>query len=337
MRNPLIDILRGLAILSVVLGHVIQLYMSDSCFENIVFKFIYSFHMPLFMLISGYLFSISQDKHTAKELMKRCYSSLLVPIIIYAIIATTLDMLSGSGLLNGGGRFGVVGGVFRLFKFHFIYKLWFLWALIFASVVTIFIRKLTKSVVVYSITWIPLFFIPDVYLYAPIKWLYFYFVLGLLVRYLFSNTKFINNKQLLLFLIPCVFLFFVSLHFYDINTYIYTSGYDLLRDSPLSQLCTDLKRTIIGVIGCISVIGVICVLIPYSSHIGILFANIGKYSIGIYAFHVCLLQVMSPIYFSPWLIINIIICFTIVSFLSCLYSIIVKKNRIANMLLLGGR
>ena len=57
-----IDAIKAFAIFCVVLGHCIQygsgiFYLKDEIyFENWLFKIIYSFHMPLFMLISGYLF-----------------------------------------------------------------------------------------------------------------------------------------------------------------------------------------------------------------------------------------------------------------------------------------
>lgn len=54
-RNQMIDSLKGFAIVLVVLGHVIQtIYAPDRYDANFVFKIIYSFHMPLFIFISGY-------------------------------------------------------------------------------------------------------------------------------------------------------------------------------------------------------------------------------------------------------------------------------------------
>ena len=49
------DLLKGIAIFLVVWGHTIQYGGSGSIFfDNKAFIFIYSFHMPLFLLISGY-------------------------------------------------------------------------------------------------------------------------------------------------------------------------------------------------------------------------------------------------------------------------------------------
>lgn len=53
-RNELLDILKGFAIILVVLGHSVQ-YLLGNNNENWLFSFIYSFHMPLFMFISGYV------------------------------------------------------------------------------------------------------------------------------------------------------------------------------------------------------------------------------------------------------------------------------------------
>lgn len=53
MRLKYLDFIKGFAILLVVLGHVIQ--FSDNSFDNnILFRYIYSFHMPLFMFTSGF-------------------------------------------------------------------------------------------------------------------------------------------------------------------------------------------------------------------------------------------------------------------------------------------
>ncbi|RZN54921.1 hypothetical protein D9736_04020 [Escherichia sp. E10V10] len=57
-RNSIIDSMKGLAIIFVVWGHSIQFVKKDSLnfFDNPLFITIYSFHMPFFMLLSGYLF-----------------------------------------------------------------------------------------------------------------------------------------------------------------------------------------------------------------------------------------------------------------------------------------
>ena len=64
-RKIFLDEIKGLAMILTVFGHAIQngsgaeFYENQLYFDNSMFKFIYSFHMPLFMLVSGYLFSYS--------------------------------------------------------------------------------------------------------------------------------------------------------------------------------------------------------------------------------------------------------------------------------------
>ena len=48
------DSLKGVLILFVILGHAIQAVLGDGCFVNHAFNYIYSFHMPAFMAVSGY-------------------------------------------------------------------------------------------------------------------------------------------------------------------------------------------------------------------------------------------------------------------------------------------
>lgn len=55
VRKVWIDSLKGILILLVVLGHSIQNTLGEECYGNYWWNLIYSFHMPAFMAISGYL------------------------------------------------------------------------------------------------------------------------------------------------------------------------------------------------------------------------------------------------------------------------------------------
>ena len=55
IRNNIIDSPKGFAILLMVFGHLIQFTSIDNSYlSNPIYIFIYSFHMPLFMMISGF-------------------------------------------------------------------------------------------------------------------------------------------------------------------------------------------------------------------------------------------------------------------------------------------
>ena len=57
-RNIIFDAIKAFAIGLVVYGHSIQ-YLSGCTWDNEIFRIIYTFHMPLFFMISGYFFSSS--------------------------------------------------------------------------------------------------------------------------------------------------------------------------------------------------------------------------------------------------------------------------------------
>lgn len=81
-RNVCIDMTRGLAIILVVLGHSLQHTLQDYD-ENIIFRVIYSFHMPLFMFISGF---VNYGGKKNCSWMKRRTKSLLIPFVVWIFI-----------------------------------------------------------------------------------------------------------------------------------------------------------------------------------------------------------------------------------------------------------
>lgn len=120
-RTLWIDVLKGLAIILVVVGHNVN---------NSVSEFIYCFHMPLFFLLSGFVFSPKPINQYISKSFKRLvipYIAFLITIFVPQIIAllsheNPLDdcvhliktILYGGALLTG------VYGVF-----WFVSVLWF--------------------------------------------------------------------------------------------------------------------------------------------------------------------------------------------------------------------
>lgn len=86
-RNTAIDIMKGIAIISVVLGHCWLLSSS-------VIHFIYSFHMPLFFIVAGYFY---RDKNITVQI-KADFVRLIFPYILFASIVVL--KFSVSGILN---------------------------------------------------------------------------------------------------------------------------------------------------------------------------------------------------------------------------------------------
>jgi fucose 4-O-acetylase-like acetyltransferase len=95
-RDAFLDIAKGLAIILVVVGHVIQ--GSSEKFDDLLwFRVIYSFHMPLFVFLSGAVAAITfradsiQDGigsslGRAKTKISKAAVRLLLPFVAWCVI-----------------------------------------------------------------------------------------------------------------------------------------------------------------------------------------------------------------------------------------------------------
>lgn len=176
-RNKTIDIGKSICMFCVIWGHVIQKGLYDVGYEqNVIYKFIYAFHMPMLMLFSGYLFYSSLQKYSFLELLKRKIMQLAVPIFVWNTIYYALDILLYNAIYVGA--FSVIGYIKYLFS-----GLWFLWAILFYSIILTFIEKKIEKPK-YRIFITVLSFL--VLLISPNRWRlifeYCFFLLGYIVK-----------------------------------------------------------------------------------------------------------------------------------------------------------
>ncbi len=94
-RNNFVDALRGFAILSMIVGHSI-IKVLPAYNQNAVYQFIYSYHMPLFFAVSGYIMYSTFKTNTAKWIGDKA-KKLLIPhfgyniaVFFYSITGLTL-------------------------------------------------------------------------------------------------------------------------------------------------------------------------------------------------------------------------------------------------------
>lgn len=125
-----VDFLKGIAIVLVILGHVLQYSLSEP-YINPLFNFIYSFHMPLFVFISGLL--SYKDTSSLMDIKKRAYQ-LLLPFLLWPII-----------------RGFIFNGTISVTDYVILFKdpsqgLWFLWILFLISSYFTLVGVVTKKV-----------------------------------------------------------------------------------------------------------------------------------------------------------------------------------------------
>lgn len=132
-RNVLYDKIRGIAILLVVLGHSIQNAYGEKCFNVSIFNIIYSFHMPLFMFISGFV-TYKRDRELDLEWLKKRFWGLVLPFITWILLPFMFNREWQ------GGLFTYCKNIF----FHPDYAYWFLWALFLLCLVNFFSNIISK-------------------------------------------------------------------------------------------------------------------------------------------------------------------------------------------------
>lgn len=137
-RNQLLDAAKGVAIVLVVLGHTIQQYAGldnrtalDLGFE----RSIVSFHMPLFMLVSGYLFYFSLQRHSELDIVKKRIKMFAFPILTMAVIKHLRGNISHFELTS----------FVKDFPTSLFNSLWFFWAMIIIILFVCIVHKYFKN------------------------------------------------------------------------------------------------------------------------------------------------------------------------------------------------
>ncbi|RFA36769.1 hypothetical protein CAI16_03950 [Virgibacillus dokdonensis] len=83
-RNAFFDNAKVILIFLVVFGHMIQPFTGDSPYIHTLYMWIYTFHMPAFILLAGYFAKGSGSFSYIVQLMKK----LLLPYLIFQLLYT---------------------------------------------------------------------------------------------------------------------------------------------------------------------------------------------------------------------------------------------------------
>lgn len=255
-RNPLIDVLRGFAIFLMVFGHCIQYLFAwppgeEGFFLNPVYALIYSFHMPLFMVVSGYLFYLSQKSKDFRVMVEKQVKSLLIPVAAWGVAVSFFTWKGGLGSLETmeGWKnlaFVVVRSILRDY--------WFLWAVFYNSITVIFIRRFFGDrLLAYILLGCVLFITPDGLGFSMYKFMYPYFVGAYLYHREKENGRLAAPIGRRVFILSA-FVWMIGVMFWSRSSYIYTSGFTLLGKEPLLQASIDGYRWIVGLAGCVCLI-----------------------------------------------------------------------------------
>lgn len=270
-----LDIVKLFAIVLVVYGHCIQQF-DGNYLESSLFVAIYSFHMPMFMMLSGYMLDYNKLLNWKGVLAKRLYQ-LIFPSIFWLTIAY------------------VIKGALDISQLSLSRALWFgLWFLKSLFVCTILLVvpqqifrhkyiSLTISLILSQIT----VFIPHLW-FLQLNVMLPSLMAGMFVKDIFVKSK----KQTVIITIVSFIVFLFLLHYFD-KDILYPDMFLMLSDNWIDQYYIQLYKVIIGISGGISILGLFKILFE-SAEIKIIkrLSALGRFTLEIYILQSLILEVL---------------------------------------------
>lgn len=213
-----LNVIKGIAAFLMLWGHCIQYCGMGEVqfFGDPTFEVIYSFHMPLFMLVSGYLFYFSFCKRDLKTLLAHRMQSMLQPIVFGTILNNILMKV----------KYLILSGDFSLFDgslYTGMNLLWFLWCVLSSSIAVAVACKVTDNRLLQAVllvvggVFVATFPEKDYHLY-----MYPFFVAGFFwAKYKDCLTRLVSKvKYVILLVYPLMMRHFNWTHFiYSISDY----------------------------------------------------------------------------------------------------------------------
>lgn len=249
IRENWIDVTKGFAIYLVILGHCIQYatpinYNYDN---NEIFVLIYSFHMPLFMCVSGYLFFYTLRRYDFMHALLAKLNGIMVPCAIWGACTYIIDIICNKNYAD----ISLLGYID-----YTLYSNWFLWAVFYCSLAGFVIKYVFKDKIIGYIVVIAVNSVLPVFLnYDGAKRMMPFFLIGILVNKFKLISKVEGKKGV------CILSLFIIMYIIS------------MKITPNVELIT-------GTLGS----GAICIIFYYLCkryRLSIL-SKLGQISIGIY-------------------------------------------------------
>ena len=228
-RNDYLDQLKGMLILLVVYGHTIQFLVysrSEDFWYDPVFKFIYIFHMPLFMAVSGFVSYGSMGRYTAAETVKRRFLQLIVPILCWVVIYSSVQAIVAvaAARISVERALALLPGVIVA---EAVDGFWFLQCVFYSTVVVAVLRVIgVDRAVAFGVLSVLMLFLPDMYVFDHMfRYTFPFFCMG------YALAKWRNDVLPLqvspYWVLPGIAVSLISYTIWTKASYVYVTGMEL--------------------------------------------------------------------------------------------------------------
>lgn len=296
-RIEYIDFIKGLAIFLVIWGHCIQNFgiRDGSFFENPVHILLCSFHMPIFMVVSGFFFYKSL-KLSFRQLIQEKGRQLILPMFSWSIIVTllgTLHQIADQGITH----------ISFISKIHDILygtvtNFWFIRSVFVCYIITAiskyFIRKDIWACIVSILLFLAL---PDNFRLSLDKFMLPFFWLGYFLQ---KHLTTLNHYKISILLCSFI-LWIIMLFLWEKKYYIYVTGCAFYEIQHFRFIAIDfyprltilLFRYLIGIAGSLTFFFTAQMI--YRKLLSSI-AYIGQKTLGIYIIHIILMSQIIPLF-----------------------------------------
>ena len=273
----------GGAIMLVLWGHCLQGCNIDSfnIFQNWMFKIIYSFHMPLFMLISGYLFWKSRNKKL-KDIIIRRIVTIGIPFLVWNTLLYFRKVV-------------ILHEELSIMKYlqSIRYGIWFLQSIFIITIEVAIIIKIAEringKVLVFRNFFLICVALGNLFIDGIIGVHTANLFVPFVVGYLYAERKFDGKREInlnKLFLVCSGIVYIILFLFYKEWSFDYISGVNPMTSEykPYIQMEINIYRWIIGIVGSIVFTEIMQLLyVKYMNLRFVKFVNrIGKDTLQIY-------------------------------------------------------
>ena len=213
-RIDWIDYAKGIGIVLVVFGHVIKglntAKLIDPVFFYYAVNFVYSFHMPLFFILSAYFFLPGLNKRGNKYFLVNKLETIAYPFILWILIQSFIE-LRLSAFTNSHLK--------ARFTWDFFYRphdqFWFLMALFLINLMCLLFFNISKKwgVLISIVVWIVYYiFPPQINIFDKTFLNLIYFTAGIVL----SQKSYVVNL-----LVNNIRVFLLNLVIFASSLYVY--------------------------------------------------------------------------------------------------------------------
>lgn len=275
-RNKIIDIAKGIGIITVVWAH-----MQQSC---PIRNEIYIFHMPLFFILSGYFFKDTDIKFI--DLLKKRIQSYIIPYIIFIFIGLFIFVCLYK-ITGRSDKIHIYPGII-IHPYGVVGALWFLISLFEVHIGYYMINKVIKKEIWKFACCLSLFLVGYI-LYKTKIHLPLYIDTSFSMIIFFHIGYYLNKHPFWKLPISKLWLVIsISLLFYSIGIV-----QDIRIDMKTNILNSDSLIALTAITGaCFLIIYLSYIINRYGKHVSYLFCYLGENSLLIFALHLLCIEIV---------------------------------------------